>query len=386
MWVVNMNGKPKTLYHGTQKQIKDGVIHPMPAHRNNMKTEVTAVFATSDFVHAKNYACMRLIASGWKSPATSDTLYIQRLNPDISGKKAYVYELDSTGFEQDVDGSYYSLADKPIKKETTIDVMQEIQEGRIKVYVLKPGLECPPDRGDIWAELVKNKDNFELYKPNINMSMEEKIKSIMVQMHTMFHDAIGPRTRPEYMKEYGISDRNWHFSLSAEDIIKDKNPANVVGCTGRAQLFCKLAADKGIKSFVVCTAKYADWKATHDGKANHMNGHQIIAVEIDGEKRVFDPGRKELVFIDTELKSGEFIDAIGNGKKDYIVTAVVPGDEFAKMNTYQQLSNLYSSGDMNNSDFTIRPQKINIFNNGKRLVINRFKNIINRLVHGRENK
>lgn len=33
-----MASKPKTLYHGTQKQIKDGVIHPMPAHRNNMKT------------------------------------------------------------------------------------------------------------------------------------------------------------------------------------------------------------------------------------------------------------------------------------------------------------------------------------------------------------
>ncbi|MBO4480764.1 MAG: hypothetical protein J5742_04055, partial [Alphaproteobacteria bacterium] len=74
------------------------------------------------------------------------------------------------------------------------------------------------------------------------------------------------------------------------------------------------------------------------------------------------------------------------GKKDYIVTAVVPGDEFAKMNTYQQLSNLYSSGDMNNSEFTIKPQKISIFNSGKQLVINRFTNIINRLVHNRENK
>lgn len=216
--------------------------------------------------------------------------------------------------------------------------------------------------------------------------MEEKIKSIIAQMHTMFHDAVGPRSRPDYMKEHGVSGRNWHFGLSAEDIIKDKIPANVVGCTGRAKLFCYLAADKGIKSFVVCTAKYADWKATHDGKANHMNGHQIIAVEFDGKMRVFDPGRKELVFIDTELKSGEFIDAMGSGKKDHIVTAVVPGDEFAKMNTYQQLSNLYSSGDMNNSEFTIKPQKINIFKNGTQQLINRFTNIINRLAHNRDNK
>lgn len=205
-------------------------------------------------------------------------------------------------------------------------------------------------------------------------------------MHTMFHDAVGPRSRPDYMKERGVSGRDWHFRLSADDIIKDKIPANVAGCTGRAKLFCKLAAEKGIKSFVVCTAKYNDWKATHDGKANHMNGHQIIAVEIDGKMRVFDPGRKDLVFIDTKLESGEFIDAIDSGKKEYIVTAIVPGDEFAKMNTYQQLSNLYSSGDMNNSAFTIKPQKTNIFTSGKQQVINRIANMIHLFVHGREDK
>ncbi len=217
--------------------------------------------------------------------------------------------------------------------------------------------------------------------------MEEKIKSIMAQMHSMFHDAIGPRSRPDYMKEHGVSGIDWHFGLSADDIIKDKIPANVIGCTGRAKIFCKLAAEKGIKSFVVCTAKYNDWKAKHGGKANHiMNGHQIIAVEIDGKMRVFDPGRKDLMFIDTKLESGEFIDAIGSGKKEYIVTAVVPGDEFAKMNTYQQLSNLYSSGDMNNSAFTIKPQMTNIFAEGKQQVINRFTNMINRLVHDRGDK
>jgi hypothetical protein len=216
--------------------------------------------------------------------------------------------------------------------------------------------------------------------------MEEKIKSIMAQMHSIFHDAIGPRSRTDYMTEHGVSGIDWHFGLSAEDIIKDKIPAKVIGCTGRAKLFCYLAAQKGIKAHVVCTAKYDDWKATHDGKANVINGHQIIAVEIDGKMRVFDPGLKDLAFIDTELKSGEFIDAIGSGKKDYIVTAVVPGDKFAKLNTYQQLSNLYSSGDMNNSAFTIKPQKANIFNNGRKLITNKFTSIFNRLMPGREDK
>ena len=216
--------------------------------------------------------------------------------------------------------------------------------------------------------------------------MEEKIKSILAEMHTLFRNAVGPKKRDDYMKSRGVSGRDWHFGLSAEDIIKEQIPANVIGCTGRAKLFCKLAADKGIKSFVVCTAKYDDWKATRDGRANHMNGHQIIAVEIDGKMRVFDPGRHNLVFIDTGLESGELVDAIDSGKKEYIVTAVVPGAEFVKMKTYRQLSNLYSSGDMNNSDFTIKPQKTKIFNNCAQRVVNRITNIINRLKPSREDK
>lgn len=176
-----MENKLKTLYHGSQHKITDGVIHVKLAHTNHMQTETTAVFATSDFAHAKNYACMRLIAEGWKSPRTSDTLYIQKLKQDISGKKAYIYELDSNGFERDIDGTYYSLTDKPIKRVIEIDVMQEITSGNIKVYVLKPGIDCPTERDDIWAELVNNKDNFELYKPvskNIDMSLLSQMKDL----------------------------------------------------------------------------------------------------------------------------------------------------------------------------------------------------------------
>ena len=176
-----MNNKPKILYHGSQQKIIDGVIHVKPAYTNHMQTETTAVFATSDFSHAKNYACMRLIAEGWKSPRTSNTLYIQKLKQDISGKKAYIYELDSDGFEKDADGSYYSLTDKPIKRVIEIDVMQEIKEGKIKVYVLKEGLKCPSDRGDIWKELVNNKDNFELYQPdsrNLDIALLAQMKDL----------------------------------------------------------------------------------------------------------------------------------------------------------------------------------------------------------------
>ena len=179
--ITDMENKTKILYHGSQHKITDGVIYARDAYLPTTNTPITAVFATPDFAHAKNYACMRLIADGWKSPRTSDTLYVQKLSQDISGKKAYIYELDSDGFECDTDGTYYSLTDKPIKRVIEIDVMQEIMNGNIKVYVLKPGIDCPSERGDIWAELVNNRNNFELYKPvskNLDMSLLSHIKDL----------------------------------------------------------------------------------------------------------------------------------------------------------------------------------------------------------------
>ncbi len=176
-----MENKVKTLYHGSQHKITDGVIHARDAYLPTTNTPITAVFATPDFARARNYSCMRLIADGWKSPRTSDILYVQKLSQDISGKKAYIYELDSDGFECDIDGTYYSLTDKPIKRVIEIDVMQEITSGNIKVYVLKPGIDCPQDRSDIWTELVNNKDNFELYKPvskNLDMSLLSQMKDL----------------------------------------------------------------------------------------------------------------------------------------------------------------------------------------------------------------
>lgn len=125
------------------------------------------VFATSDLVHAKNYAIMRLVGNGWKAPRERNVLYIQELNPNIPAK-AYVYELDSNGFKRDVDGSYYCLTDKQINKVIEIDVMQEIKNGNIKVYVLKDEFNTPNMSGAEWGKIVKDKNNFELYKPDFN--------------------------------------------------------------------------------------------------------------------------------------------------------------------------------------------------------------------------
>lgn len=157
----------KTLYHGSGIKITDGVIHAKPAHINHMQTEVTAVFATSDFIHAKSYAIMRLVGNGWLTPYERNGVYVQELNPNIP-TKAYVYELDSIGFKQDTDGDYYCLTDKRINKVIEIDVMQEITNGNIKIYVLKDKFNTPNISGVEWHEFVKDKNNFELYKPDSN--------------------------------------------------------------------------------------------------------------------------------------------------------------------------------------------------------------------------
>ena len=137
-----------------------------------------------------------------------------------------------------------------------------------------------------------------------------------------------------------------NLTIKNLQIIEQKIPANVIGCTGIAKLFCYLANRANITAFVVCTAKYDDWAAVKNGENKIINGHQINAVEIDGKLMVFDAGRKHLHFIDTDLTPGSFIDAMDNGNLDYMITAVVPGKDFLQMDTYQKLRNLYTSGDI----------------------------------------
>ena len=131
-----MTEKPKILYHGSQHEITDGFVRMKRAHINGMRTPITAAFATPSFKHARLYAAMRIISSGWKTPKRIDTLYVESINPNITGAKAYVYEVSSDGFIPDGD-DYYCLKDAPIIKAYEFDIMQEIRNGNIKVYVLQ---------------------------------------------------------------------------------------------------------------------------------------------------------------------------------------------------------------------------------------------------------
>jgi hypothetical protein len=185
----------------------------------------------------------------------------------------------------------------------------------------------------------------------------EQIQKVLDELHKILSSAVGPHDRREYMREIGTIGRDWHFSLTADEIIKNKIPANVMGCTGRAKVFCKLATDAGLKYVAVCTAYEPDWKDARDGKEHTISGHQVIAVEVDGKLRMFDPGKPKLEFINTDVVVGNLVDF---GFRDvpgrYLITAIMRPDEYNKINTYQKLRNVYASGDMNNPKFTIVPR------------------------------
>ncbi len=162
-----MTEKPKILYHGSQHEITDGFIQMRPGHINGMRTPITAAFATPSYRHARLYAAMRIISNGWKSPRGIDTLYVERISPNITNSKAYVYEVSSDGFIPDAD-DYYCLNDVPILKAYEIDVMQEIRNGNIKVYVLQDKVnfdDLTEEEGLALWQKISRTSNFKRYVP-----------------------------------------------------------------------------------------------------------------------------------------------------------------------------------------------------------------------------
>ncbi len=162
-----MTEKPKILYHGSQHEITDGYIRKSDAHIDGMQTPITAAFATPSYGHARLYAAMDIISRGWMSPRSNDTLYVEKITSNIANRKAYVYEVSSDGFIPD-GNDYYCLKDVPILKTYEIDVMQEIRNGNIKVYVLqdKVNFDGLSDEESLalWQK-VSRTGNFKRYVP-----------------------------------------------------------------------------------------------------------------------------------------------------------------------------------------------------------------------------
>lgn len=183
------------------------------------------------------------------------------------------------------------------------------------------------------------------------MTQDEKIQLILDKMDSLFTNATGPNNRAEYMKQHGVHGLDWHFSLSADDIINRKIPPAVAGCTGIAKVFCKFASEMGLDCVVLATARVADMDAAEKDhkmgcRERTISGHQIIAVRDEhGTFRAFDPGRKRLKYIDTPVRIGGVIPFVFGGQEiPHRITAVLSPAEYANINTYQKLRDLYMNG------------------------------------------
>ena len=183
------------------------------------------------------------------------------------------------------------------------------------------------------------------------MRQDESIQSLLDKMHAMFDKAIGPNNRSEYMRQHNVSGIDWHFSLSADDIINQKIPRAVAGCTGISKVFSKLATEAGLKHVVLTTAREENLKgAEQDRKSGKkeriINGHQIIAVyDENGKLRAFDPGQKELKYIKSEIKVGNIINFRFDGViVPHLISTILPPTEYNKINTYKKLRDVYVNG------------------------------------------
>ena len=208
------------------------------------------------------------------------------------------------------------------------------------------------------------------------MKQDELIQSLLDKMHAMFNGAVGPNNRAEYMRQHNVSGIDWHFSLSADEIINQKIPRMVAGCTGIAKVFCKYATDAGLDCVVLTTARIENLDgAAHDikeGKKERIiNGHQIIAVyDKNGKLRAFDPGQKELKYIKSEIKVGNIIKFRFDTVVPHLITAILTPTEYSKIDTYKKLRDIYVNGvDIKKRGFVQGKNKLDISGNLKKILI-----------------
>ena len=208
------------------------------------------------------------------------------------------------------------------------------------------------------------------------MTQDDQIQSLLDKMHAMFNSAVGPNNRAEYMRQHNVSGTDWHFSLSADDIINQKIPRAVAGCTGIAKVFCKYATDAGLDCVVLATARIENLDGAaqdiKEGKKERIiNGHQIIAVhDAGGRLRAFDPGQKELKYIKSEIKVGNIINFRFDGVVvPHLISTILPSTEYNKINTYKKLRDVYVNGaDNKKRDFAQGKNKLGIFGKLKQIL------------------
>lgn len=191
-----------------------------------------------------------------------------------------------------------------------------------------------------------------------------KINKILTKVHEHFNNADSfwqdkfDENAPEKYKQDRHGLRNWlldiyrqqtgnkhinMFSFDAEEIIKLKIPSQVVGCSGRADLFAKYANEMDLDVNIVAMVDIAE------KDKDKPNGHQIIAVKFpDGHQQLIDPGRGretyEKAVINGKCNVGEKISYNRrDGRTDYEITAILTPDTHAKIDSQEKLTKIYKN-------------------------------------------
>lgn len=161
-----------------------------------------------------------------------------------------------------------------------------------------------------------------------------------MEFHNMARQSVGPKN----LREYAVANNmtmdvaeKWKFSLRAQDIIDKKLHPNIVGCTGRARVFSHLLSQKGVEHKVILTAIASD--LAH-GDTQRIDGHQIIAVNIDGKMRMFDPAEKNLKLLEGDVFIGRHF-KFPFSDQEYVITNIMSPAEYDKIRSLSDLQNAY---------------------------------------------
>ena len=190
----------------------------------------------------------------------------------------------------------------------------------------------------------------------------EKIDTVLKKLHKFFRE-IEPEAesiqkngikRSEYFNQHPEFDddakSDFPFSLKPQNIIDEKLPFHVAGCTGRARLFSYYAEQIGLKDFyVVLTARISDLeKYANKQLAGQIWGHQLIAVKLTGSLHpdhlcLIDPGRSDS-FNTARLP----YDCVVNGNinysgEPYTISAIFTPEQYDNIDSYAKIKDVYLS-------------------------------------------
>ncbi len=242
------------------------------------------------------------------------------------------------------EGRWSDKMQKKIKRE--LEILSNLSEEEKK-------LEDQPDGAQKLQSIIeqrRQKQSMRQATKNAQQSLDQNLEETLVEFHKLFENSRGPQNLGEYAKAHNMNmaqAEEWKFALTVPEIIQQKIPADVIGCSARANVFSYLLRQRMVLHKIVLTARKDHLMSAQNAiaqgqKPNLIHGHQIIAVEIDGKLRMFDPSRKALEFIDTIVEPLRTFQYNTEGLPgDYIITNVMSWQDHEKIKHSDDLQQAY---------------------------------------------